>query len=75
MTFDLNGELAGLVGALAQAGAAVIASASVLTAVTPTPRDDTLGGAVYRCLEVLALNVGRAREEPPNRRGGRFVPR
>ena len=30
-------------------------------------------GKIYRIVEILALNVGRAKEGPPNRAGGRFV--
>lgn len=63
----------GLAPVALQAGMTVIAAASAVTALTPTPRDDQAIGKLYRILEVLALNIGRAKELPPNRVGGRFV--
>lgn len=56
-----------------EAALAVIAAASAITALTPTPRDDEFIGKAYKILEWLALNVGRAKEIPPNHAGGRFV--
>ena len=50
-----------------QAAMAVVAAASAVTAATPTPRDDTVIGKIYAVLEVLALNIGRAKDLPPNR--------
>lgn len=52
---------------------AIIAAASAVTALTPTPRDDIFIGKLYKGLEWLALNIGRAKDQPPNRIGGRFV--
>lgn len=52
----------------------LIAAASAIAAVTPTPRDDNLVGKLYRLVDFLALNVGRAKDVAPNRDGGRFVP-
>lgn len=46
---------------------AVVASASAVTAMTPTPRDDTIVGKIYRIVEILALNIGRAKQAAPNR--------
>ncbi len=51
-----------------QTASAVIAAASAVTALTPTPRDDVWIGRLYQVLEVLALNIGRAKETAPNRR-------
>lgn len=48
----------------------VVAAASAITAITPTPRDDTFVGKLYRALEILALNIGHAKDRAPNRRGG-----
>lgn len=47
----------------------IIAAASAVTALTPTPRDDRIVGKAYRLLDLLALNIGRAKDSPPNRRG------
>lgn len=56
-----------------EAAFALIAAASVFTASTKTPRDDEFLGKVYRLVEMLALNVGRAKDPAPNRTGGRFI--
>ena len=52
---------------------ALVTVASVVAAMTPTPRDDTVLGQLYKVLEILALNVGRAKDAPPNQAGGRFT--
>jgi len=36
---------------------------SAFVAATPTPRDDELWGKVYKYIEVMALTVGRAKEQ------------
>jgi len=41
---------------------AVHAAASVLTALTPTPKDDELVSKFYRVLETIALVVGKAKQ-------------
>jgi len=53
---------------------AIVAAASAIAALTPTPRDDDFWGRAYGLLEVLALNIGRAKQVAPNRVGGRFTP-
>lgn len=50
-----------------QACFALIALASIVTAVTPTPRDDIFIGKLYKLLEAIALNIGHAKDAPPNR--------
>jgi len=45
----------------------IVAAASAVTALTPTPRDDRVVGKIYRVLDLLALNIGRAKDLPPNR--------
>lgn len=52
---------------------AVIALASGIAAMTKTPADDKLVGKIYRVIDMLALNVGYAKEQP-QKAGGRFVP-
>jgi len=52
---------------------AIIAIASAVTALTPTPRDDVFIGKLYKFVEALALNIGHAKDTPTNRAGGRFV--
>lgn len=46
----------------------IVAAASAVTALTPTPRDDNAIGKIYSVLELLALNIGHAKDAPPNRR-------
>lgn len=48
-----------------EAAAATIAAASAITALTPTPRDDTVVGKLYKALEIVALNIGRAKDRAP----------
>ena len=38
-----------------------------LAAVTKTPKDDELLGKFYKAIELLALNVGKAKMLPPNK--------
>lgn len=52
---------------------ALIAAASAIAALTPTPVDDTWVAKVYRIVDAIALNVGYAKEKP-GVAGGRFVP-
>lgn len=54
-------------GALLDIAFAVISAASLIAALTPTPRDDLLFGKLYKLVDALALNVGHAKETPPNR--------
>lgn len=42
---------------------AVVAAASALCALTPTPKDDTIIRKVYKVVEWLALNVGKAKDK------------
>ena len=45
------------------AALAAVTAASAITALTPTPKDDKLVGKAYRILEVIALNIGHAKEK------------
>lgn len=40
----------------------VIAAASAVTALTPTPKDDKFLGKAYRIVQLLALNFGFAKD-------------
>ncbi len=42
---------------------AAITIASVVTAVTPTPKDDKVLGKVYKVIEALGLVVGKAKQK------------
>ncbi|MGB0853845.1 MAG: hypothetical protein ACPGVA_04700 [Pikeienuella sp.] len=54
-------------------GFAIIAAASAIAALTPTPADDHFLGRAYKILEVLALNFGHAKDKASRSKGGRFV--
>lgn len=41
---------------------AIIAVASAIAALTPTPKDDTLVGKAYKLIDWLALNVFKAKD-------------
>lgn len=47
---------------LIHAATAIVASASAICAVTPTPKDDTVIAKAYAVLELLAINIGKAKE-------------
>lgn len=42
---------------------AVVALASAIAALTPTPKDDGWAKAAYKVIDWLALNIGRAKEK------------
>jgi hypothetical protein len=48
----------------------IIASASAVAALTPTPKDDSVLGKIYRVVDFLALNIGHAKDAgaPPKTR-------
>ena len=47
---------------LAQAIPFIVMAASLICALTPTPKDDQIVGKVYKILDWCALNVGKAKE-------------
>ena len=46
---------------------AIVCGASFVASVTATPKDDELIGKLYKIVEVLALNIGKAKMVPPNK--------
>ena len=40
-----------------------VALASAIAALTPTPKDDTIVGKIYKVIDLLALNVGKAKDK------------
>lgn len=42
---------------------AVIALASAIAAVTPTPKEGTILAKVYAVIDFLALNIGKAKDD------------
>ena len=46
-----------------EAALAIHAAASVLVALTPTPKDDRFVGKVYKLIEIVALVIGKAKQK------------
>jgi hypothetical protein len=42
---------------------AAVALASAVAAITPTPKDDGIVKKLYKILDMLAFNVGKAKEK------------
>jgi hypothetical protein len=40
----------------------LVAAASAVSALTPTPKDDRFLGRAYKLLDILALNIGFAKD-------------
>jgi hypothetical protein len=48
-----------IIGALTS----IVTGASALAALTPTPKDDSLVGKLYKVVDFLALNIGKAKDK------------
>jgi hypothetical protein len=42
---------------------AIVAAASAIAALTPTPTDDSITAKLYKIVDWLALNVGKAKDK------------
>tara|TARA_R110002167_G_scaffold91519_2_gene246314 strand:+ start:1156 stop:1344 length:189 start_codon:yes stop_codon:yes gene_type:complete len=42
---------------------AIVAAASAIAALTPTPKDDAVAAKAYKVLDWLALNIGKAKDK------------
>ena len=42
---------------------AIISACSIIAAVTPTQKDDNFIGKLYRIIDLLALNIGKAKDK------------
>lgn len=40
----------------------IVCLASIICALTPTPKDDQLIGKLYKAIELLAINIGKAKQ-------------
>jgi hypothetical protein len=40
----------------------IVAAASAVAALTPTPKDDTWVAKIYKVVDWLALNIGKAKD-------------
>ena len=45
-----------------QIASIVVSIASAIAALTPTPKDDLWIGKAYKIVDILALNVGKAKQ-------------
>jgi len=41
----------------------IVCLASFIAAVTPTPKDDVWIGKLYKFIDILALNIGKAKQK------------
>jgi hypothetical protein len=41
----------------------IVTVASLIAASTPTPKDDVWIGKIYKLVDLLALNIGKAKEK------------
>ena len=48
-----------IIGALTS----IVTGASALAALTPTPKDDSFIGKLYKVVDFLALNIGKAKDK------------
>ena len=46
-----------------EAALAIHAAASIICALTPTPKDDAFLGKLYKVIETIALVVGKAKQK------------
>ena len=44
----------------------IVTVASIVAALTPTPKDDVWIGKLYKLVDLLALNIGKAKQQTPN---------
>tara|TARA_R110002012_G_scaffold7183_1_gene33938 strand:+ start:1890 stop:2066 length:177 start_codon:yes stop_codon:yes gene_type:complete len=45
----------------------IVTVASLIAATTKTPKDDVWIGKIYKFIDMLALNIGRAKESAPKK--------
>ena len=43
----------------------MVTIASIVAASTPTPKDDEWIGKLYKFIDLLAVNIGKAKEQAP----------
>ena len=43
----------------------IVTVASIIAASTPTPKDDVWIGKLYKFIDLLAVNIGKAKEQAP----------
>lgn len=43
----------------------IVTVASIVAASTPTPKDDALLGKAYKIIDLISINIGKAKMEAP----------
>ena len=43
----------------------IVTVASIIAASTPTPKDDEWIGKLYKLIDLLAVNIGKAKQDAP----------
>ena len=43
----------------------IVTVSSIIAASTPTPKDDEWIGKLYKLIDLLAVNIGKAKEKAP----------
>lgn len=46
---------------------AIVTISSIIAASTPTPKDDVWIGKLYKVIDLLAMNIGKAKEVAPKK--------
>ncbi len=46
---------------------AIVTISSIIAASTPTPKDDIWIGKIYKLIDLLAINIGKAKESAPKK--------
>lgn len=46
---------------------AAVTCAAAIAAVTPTPKDDAWVAKIYKIVDMIALNVGKAKDKPEDK--------
>ena len=41
----------------------IVMGASAIAALTPTPKDDVWVGKIYKIIDLLAINIGKAKDK------------
>ena len=45
----------------------IVTISSIIAASTPTPKDDVWIGKLYKVIDLLAMNIGKAKEVAPKK--------
>jgi hypothetical protein len=60
---DIIAYLVSNVDSILLALSSIVAAASAVAALTPTPKDDSLVAKAYKVVDWLALNIGKAKDK------------